>query len=85
MNRLYSIEAQEEHIKELRKLIQNKGNIEREILAITKELRAAYSKSREILKVVLDGKVSDYDEALEQLDELKAGENKTHVEVSQEL
>lgn len=85
MDWLYSIEAQEEHVKELRKLIQTKASIEREILLITKELRAAYSKSRDILRVVVDGRLSDYDEALKQLDELKAGETQIRVEVSQEL
>lgn len=82
---IYSIEAQEEHVKEFRKLIQTKANIEREILSITKELQAEYSKSRDILKVVLDGRISDYDEALKQLDELKEDQDQTHVDVSQEL
>lgn len=53
--------------------------------AITAELQAACIRSTGILKVVLDGRLDDYDEALKNLNGLADGELHAQVEASQEL
>lgn len=52
---------------------------------ITAELQAACIKSTSILRVVLDGRVDEYEEALKQLDNLATGKVDTQMEMSQEL
>lgn len=81
----HSSSAQEKQVKELRRLICTKANIEQEMATITGELQAACIKSTSILRVVLDGRVDEYEEALKQLDNLATGKVDTQMEMSQEL
>lgn len=81
----HSTLAQGEQIKELRRLIEKKAEIEQEMATVTEELQAAYTRSLSILKVALDGRIDDYDEALRQLDEISNAPRGIQMEVSQEL
>lgn len=81
----HSNAMQRERIKELRELIQKRTQIEQEIVTATNELQDSYNQTKEVLEVVLEGRIGDCEQSLKQLQAIADEEGWEDVEESQEL
>ena len=81
----HSNAMQRERIKELRELIQKRTQIEQEIVTATNELQDSYNQTKEVLEVVLEGRIGDCEQSLKQLQGIANEEGWEDVEESQEL
>ena len=81
----HSNAMQRERIKELRELIQKRTQIEQDIVTATNELQDSYNQTKEVLEVVLEGRINDCEQSLKQLQGIANEEGWDDVEESQEL
>ena len=81
----HSNAMQRERIKELRELIQKRTQIEQEIVTATNELQDSYNQTKDILEVVLEGRIDDCEQSLKQRQRIANEEGWEDVEESQEL
>ena len=81
----HSNAMQRGRIKELRELIQKRTQIEQEIVTATNELQDSYNQTKEVLEVVLEGRIGDCEQSLKQLQGIANEEGWDDVEESQEL
>ncbi|KAJ9662316.1 hypothetical protein H2198_001450 [Neophaeococcomyces mojaviensis] len=61
----------QERLNELQKLIAKKLQIESNIVATTAKLQEVYAQTKQVLEVVLDGRIGDCESGLTQLGSLK--------------
>lgn len=67
----YSTSHHQERLNELQKLIAKKLQIESNIVATTAKLQEVYAQTKQVLEVVLDGRIGDCESGLTQLGSLK--------------